>query len=161
MISTEQLQNLVAIRKLKTAPPDAREFNGLLLAAKRLLPDAELEQLSPHSRFQLAYDAARSLALAALRWHGYRASDRYIVFQTLPHTLNFPQGKWRLLDNCHQKRNVRIVRRCISGRRAADPRIDRRYQRPSRRGRKIAADILHFLAEPFARKCAFTRGGVI
>lgn len=108
MTSTEQLQNLVAIRKLKTEPPDAREFNGLLLAAKRMLPDAELEQLSPHSRFQLAYDAAHSLALAALRWHGYRASDRYIVFQTLPHTLNFPQGKWRLLDNCHQKRNVAL-----------------------------------------------------
>jgi hypothetical protein len=108
MTSTEQLQNLVAIRKLKTEPPDVREFNGLLLAAKRMLPDAELEQLSPHSRFQLAYDAAHSLALAALRWHGYRASDRYIVFQTLPHTLNFPQGKWRLLDNCHQKRNVAL-----------------------------------------------------
>ncbi|MBK8524099.1 MAG: hypothetical protein IPL58_08175 [Betaproteobacteria bacterium] len=108
MTSTEQLQNLAAIRKLKTEPPDVREFNGLLLAAKRMLPDAELEQLSPHSRFQLAYDAAHSLALAALRWHGYRASDRYIVFQTLPHTLNFPQGKWRLLDNCHQKRNVAL-----------------------------------------------------
>ena len=108
MTSTEQLQNLAAIRKLKTEPPDVREFNGLLLAAKRMIPDAELEQLSPHSRFQLAYDAAHSLALAALRWHGYRASDRYIVFQTLPHTLNFPQGKWRLLDNCHQKRNVAL-----------------------------------------------------
>lgn len=108
MTSAEQLQNLVSIRKLKLEPPDLREFNGLLLAAKRMIPDSELAQLSPHSRFQLAYDAAHSLALAALRWHGYRASDRYIVFQTLPHTLNFPQGKWRLLDNCHQKRNVAL-----------------------------------------------------
>lgn len=108
MTSIEQLQNLVAIRKLKPEPPDIREFNGLLLTAKRMIPDAELEQLSSHSRFQLAYDAAHSLALAALRWHGYRASDRYIVFQTLPHTLNFPKGKWRLLDNCHQKRNVAL-----------------------------------------------------
>lgn len=108
MTSAEQLQNLVSIRKLKLEPPDLREFNGLLLTAKRMIPDSELAQLSPHSRFQLAYDAAHSLALAALRWHGYRASDRYIVFQTLPHTLNFPQGKWRLLDNCHQKRNVAL-----------------------------------------------------
>lgn len=108
MTSLEQLQNLVAIRKLKPEPPDLREFNGLLLTAKRMIPDAELVQLSPHSRFQLAYDAAHSLALAALRWHGYRASERYIVFQTLPHTLNFPQGQWRLLDNCHQKRNVAL-----------------------------------------------------
>ncbi len=108
MTSIEQLQNLLAIRKLKPEPPDIREFDGLLLTAKRMIPDAELEQLSPHSRFQLAYDAAHSLALAALRWHGYRASDRYIVFQTLPHTLNFPQGKWRLLDNCHQRRNAAL-----------------------------------------------------
>ena len=108
MTSIEQLQNLLAIRKLKPEPPDIREFDGLLLTAKRMIPDAELEQLSPHSRFQLAYDAAHSLALAALRWHGFRASDRYIVFQTLPHTLNFPQGKWRLLDNCHQRRNAAL-----------------------------------------------------
>ena len=108
MTSIEQLQNLLAIRKLKPEPPDIREFDGLLLTAKRMIPDAELEQLSPHSRFQLAYDAAHSLALAALRWHGYRASDRYIVIQTLPHTLNFPQGKWRLLDNCHQRRNAAL-----------------------------------------------------
>ena len=108
MTSIEQLQNLLAIRKLKPEPPDIREFDGLLLTAKRMIPDAELEQLSPHSRFQLAYDAAHSLALAALRWHGYRASDRYIVFQTLPHTFNFPQGKWRLLDNCHQRRNAAL-----------------------------------------------------
>ena len=108
MTSIEQLQNLLAIRKLKPEPPDIREFDGLLLTAKRMIPDAEPEQLSPHSRFHLAYDAAHSLALAALRWHGYRASDRYIVFQTLPHTLNFPQGKWRLLDNCHQGRNAAL-----------------------------------------------------
>ena len=108
MTSSEPLQNLVAIRKLKLEPPDLREFNGLLLTAKRMIPDAEFPELSSHSRFQLAYDAAHSLALAALRWHGYRASDRYIVFQTLPHTLNFPQGKWRLLDNCHQKRNAAL-----------------------------------------------------
>lgn len=78
MTSIEQLQNLVAIRKLKPEPPDLREFNGLLLTAKRMIPDAELVQLSPHSRFQLAYDAAHSLALAALRWHGYRAADQRI-----------------------------------------------------------------------------------
>ena len=75
MTSIEQLQNLVAIHKLKLEPPDIREFNGLLLTAQRMIPDAELVQLSPHSRFQLAYDAAHSLALAALRWHGYRASS--------------------------------------------------------------------------------------
>jgi hypothetical protein len=50
MTSTEQLQNLVAIRKLKPEPPDTREFNGLLLAAKRMIPDAELERLAASKR---------------------------------------------------------------------------------------------------------------
>ena len=39
------------------------------------------------SRFDLAYNAAHGLCLAALRWHGYRPANRYIVFQVLPHTL--------------------------------------------------------------------------
>jgi hypothetical protein len=39
------------------------------------------------SRFDLAYNAAHALCLAALRWHGYRPTNRYIVFQGLPHTL--------------------------------------------------------------------------
>ena len=60
------------------------------------------------SRFILAYDAAHSLASAALRWHGFRSADRYTVFQVLAHTVNFPNAKWRLLDNCHQKRNAAL-----------------------------------------------------
>ena len=78
MTSIEQLQNLLAIRKLKPEPPDIREFDGLLLTAKRMIPDAELEQLSPHSRFQLAYDAAHSLALAALYEGAFQEDERLI-----------------------------------------------------------------------------------
>ncbi len=48
--------------------------------------DAANTSLSLEGRFDLAYNAAHSLSLAALRWHGYRASNRYIVFQVLPHT---------------------------------------------------------------------------
>lgn len=70
--------------------------------------DAENPGLSPDSRFILAYDAAHSLALAALRWHGFRAENRYIVFQLLGSTAGIPMAKWRLLDNCHQKRNVAL-----------------------------------------------------
>jgi len=64
--------------------------------------------VSPESRFTAAYDAAHSLALAALRWHGYRSSERYIVFQAIAHTLSFPAAKWRFLDNCHHKRNLAL-----------------------------------------------------
>ena len=72
--------------------------------AGRLLKDAGQDALSPDGRFTLAYDASHSLALAALRWHGFRSENRYIVFQALPHTLGF--GKWRFLGDCHHKRNV-------------------------------------------------------
>ena len=104
----EQLLNLQKIGKLKAEPPNQDEFDGLVRSAKRKLPDAENPALSADSRFILAYDAAHSLALAALRWHGFRSQARYIVFQALGHTVAFPAAKWRFLDDCHQKRNVAL-----------------------------------------------------
>ena len=104
----ENLLNLQKIGKLKAEPPDKAEFEGLIRSAKRKLPDAQNITLAPESRFILAYDAAHSLALAALRWHGFRPDNRYIVFQVLAHTLSFPTAKWRFLDNCHQKRNIAL-----------------------------------------------------
>lgn len=38
--------------------------------------------------------------------HGYRASNRYIVFQVLPHTLGLGPEVWRVLDKCHNTRNL-------------------------------------------------------
>jgi hypothetical protein len=46
------------------------------------------------------------LSLAALRITGFRASNRYIVFQVLPHTLGLGPEVWRVLDKCHNMRNV-------------------------------------------------------
>lgn len=90
------------IGKLKVEPPDQSEFDGLLRSAGRKLPDAQYAGNSLDSRFILAYDAAHSLARAALRWHGFRSEDRYIVFQVLGSTASFPPAKWRFLFNCHQ-----------------------------------------------------------
>lgn len=104
----ENLQKLQKIGTLKAEPPDQTEFDGLVRSARRKLPDAENLSNSPDSRFILAYDAAHSLASAALRWHGYRPDNRYIVFQVLEHTLSFSTAKWRFLDNCHHKRNVAL-----------------------------------------------------
>ncbi|MEY2684250.1 MAG: hypothetical protein RJA09_1394, partial [Pseudomonadota bacterium] len=58
------------------------------------------------SRFDLAYNAAHALCLAALRARGYRANNRYTVFQVLPHTLGLGPAVWRVLDLCHNKRNL-------------------------------------------------------
>ena len=46
------------------------------------------------------------LSLAALRRAGYRPSNRYLVFQVLPHTLGLGPEVWRVLDKCHGLRNV-------------------------------------------------------
>ena len=95
-------------RQLKEEPPDQSEFDGLVRSAERKLSDAQNAALNPESRFSLAYAAAHSLALADLRWHGFRAENRYIVFQLLGSTASFPPAKWRFLDTCHRKRNLAL-----------------------------------------------------
>ena len=75
-------------------------------AAMARLKDSQNPANSLEGRFDLAYNAAHGLCLAALRWHGYRASHRYIVFQVLPHTLGLGPQVWRVLSKCHDVRNV-------------------------------------------------------
>jgi hypothetical protein len=91
---------------LKAEPPDAAEIAGLLRTGRARLVDAGNTALALESRFDLAYNAAHALCLAALRAKGYRASNRYIVFQVLPHTLGLGPVVWRVLDLCHNKRNL-------------------------------------------------------
>lgn len=93
-------------KPLRKEPPDAREFAGLKRSAKTRLEDAARQDMALESRFDLAYNAAHAMSLAALRWHGYRAANRYIVFQVLPHTLGLGPEVWRLLARCHDLRNV-------------------------------------------------------
>ena len=95
-----------ANKPLKAEPPDAREFAALVRVAKSRLKDAGNSELALESRFDLAYNAAHGLCLAALRWHGYRSNHRYIVFQVLPNTLGLDATVWRLLAKCHDVRNL-------------------------------------------------------
>ena len=92
-------------KPLKPEPPDAAEFAGLRRSASARLGDAANANLSLESRFDLAYNAAHALCLAALRWHGYRSANRYIVFQVLPHTVGLGPEVWRVLAKCHDIRN--------------------------------------------------------
>lgn len=41
-----------------------------------------------------------------MRGPGYRPSNRYIVFQSLKHTLGVGPEVWRVLGKCHQQRNL-------------------------------------------------------
>lgn len=93
-------------KPLKTEAPDANEIAGLLRTGRARLHDAKNTALALESRFDLAYNAAHALCLAALRRMGYRSGNRYIVFQVLPHTLGLGPEVWRVLDKCHNTRNL-------------------------------------------------------
>src|SRR5579859_852727 len=93
-------------KPLAAEPPDAGEFEKMRSAAMARLKDASNPANSLEGRFDLAYNAAHGLCLAALRWHGFRANHRYIVFQVLPHTLGLGPEVWRVLSKCHDVRNV-------------------------------------------------------
>jgi hypothetical protein len=93
-------------KSLKAEPPDAQEFAGLQRSGLARLRDASTATLSLEGRFDLAYNAAHALCLAALRLKGYRPANRYIVFQVLPHTLGLGPDVWRVLAKCHDVRNI-------------------------------------------------------
>ena len=100
------LENLSGPGKaLREEPPDAKEFAGLKRSGLARLADAEKPANSVESRFDLAYNAAHALCLPALRHAGYRATNRYVVFQLLPHTLGLGPDVWRVLARGHEIRN--------------------------------------------------------
>jgi hypothetical protein len=101
-----KLDNLVRAGQLKAEPPAQAEFDGLIRSGTVRLNDAQKTGLGLESRFDLAYNAAHALSLAALLHHGYRSENRYLVFQCLTHTLNLPAEQWRVLDQAHRKRNL-------------------------------------------------------
>jgi hypothetical protein len=105
-MSSSNLNNLVKSGNLKEEPANGLEIEGLVHSAQARLRDAENAMLSPESRFDLAYNAAHALALAALRHRGYRSTNRYLVFQVLPHTTGLGPEVWRILSKCHQRRNL-------------------------------------------------------
>jgi len=101
-----ELENLCGANKpLRKEPPDSAEIAGLVESGRVRLTDAKNHSLSLASRFDLAYNASHALSLAALRYHGYRSTNRYIVFQALEHTLNLRPEVWRVLAKCHDLRN--------------------------------------------------------
>jgi hypothetical protein len=105
-MANDKLENLVKIRQLKSESVTDEEIAGLLRSGSIRLEDAKNESLSKESRFDLAYNAAHALSLAALRGAGYRSESRYLVFQCTQHTLDLASEHWRVLDQAHRKRNL-------------------------------------------------------
>ena len=122
---------------MRKEAPDANEFAGLQQSGRRRLSDAENQANSLESRFDLAYNAAHALCLAALRRSGYRATNRYIVFQVLPHTLGVGPEVWRVLARCHDLRN--------RGEYEGDLHVDERLLTDLINACKIVAAALHQL----------------
>ena len=105
-MSNTALENLAKIGQLKEEPASALDIERLLDMAHKHLDDAKRESNSIEGRFISAYSVGHAAGLAALRWHGYRSENRYLVFQTLQHTVGWTAVQWRQLDSAHNKRNL-------------------------------------------------------
>jgi hypothetical protein len=90
---------------LKQEAPTADELNGLKESGLSRMRDAEREELSFASRFDLAYNAAHALSLYALRRAGFRPKRRYVVFQALRETAGMSAPHWRIMLKAHDVRN--------------------------------------------------------
>src|ERR1041385_1683078 len=102
----QELDNLAKIGNLKVEASSKKEFEGMLASARRGLADAQNESIETDSQFTLAYGAAHSLALAALRQQGYRSENRITVFQTLVHTLGTSNADIQIFLKAHNERNL-------------------------------------------------------
>jgi hypothetical protein len=106
-MSKEALDNLVGINQLKSEPGTQAEFDGLVSSGRNRLADARNEDLTAESRFDLAYNAAHALALAALRQSGYRPEkNRFVVFQALVHTVGSNNVDVQIFSKAHNERNL-------------------------------------------------------
>lgn len=91
---------------LKQEPASKDEVAGLRRSALARLEDSANARLSVDSRFDLAYGEAHALCVAGLRCKGYRATQRYIVFQVLEDIFGLGPNIWRVLSRCHDLRNL-------------------------------------------------------
>ena len=102
----DELDNLVRIRQLSVGDATESEIGNLIERGLRKLRDSKRVELDPESQFDLVYNAAHALSLAALRFSGYRSENRYTVFQCTQHTIDLEPEFWRVLDAAHRDRNI-------------------------------------------------------
>jgi len=102
----DELDNLVRIRQLSVGDATESEIGNLIERGLRKLRDSKRVELDPESQFDLVYNAAHALSLAALRFSGYRSENRYTVFQCTQHTIDLEPEFWRVLDGAHRDRNI-------------------------------------------------------
>lgn len=104
------LENLLRIGKLKAHKTTREEVARLLGAMRRNLKDAHNADISPESRFDIAYKAIMQCALFAMMANGFRPSTsepghHATVVQSLPTTIGLANERMIVLDQLRKKRN--------------------------------------------------------
>lgn len=105
------LENLAQIGKLKPHKTTREEAANLLVAVRRNLRDARHADISPESRFDIAYKAVMQRALIAVMANGFRPSTsepghHATVIQSLPKTISLSNEGVIVLDKLRKKRNL-------------------------------------------------------
>lgn len=105
------LENLLQIGKLKPHNTTHEEVARLLAAMRRNLKDAHNAEISPESRFDIAYKAVMQCALIAMMANGYRPSTNEpghhaTVVQSLPTTIGLANERMIVLDRLRKKRSL-------------------------------------------------------
>lgn len=102
--------SLLAERRVAREAVDRPEIERYLALVALRLADAGLEGLSTDGRFTAAYDAARTLAVIAIRACGYRVllhggghRNTFLALRAVPDAR--VAGEAAFLDQCRRKRN--------------------------------------------------------
>ena len=104
------LKDWLAKGALRTHKPSKKEIAGLLALADRSLADAGIGGLSAEGRFQFAYNAALTIATAALHAAGHRTNSNApghhaITVESIEHTFGADAALVRKFDGFRRKRN--------------------------------------------------------
>jgi len=104
-------ENLVRIGSLEPHKSTPAEIGRLLSAGQRNLRDAAIKDISPETRFDVAYKVVMQSALAALIANGYRPvtsapGHHATVIQSLPQTIGLANETRILLDKLRRMRNA-------------------------------------------------------
>jgi hypothetical protein len=96
------------IRRHESSPD---EIKNLLAIADRDIGQSQVKGLGPEWRFDIAYNAALQLAVAALAAAGYQAerqNKHQRSIEGLAFTLKLSKERVNFLDSCRRKRHVAV-----------------------------------------------------
>lgn len=104
------MKDWLAKGALRAHEPSKKEIAGLLALADRSLADAGIGGLSAEGRFQFGYNAALTMASAALHAAGYRTNSNApghhaITVGSIEHSFEADAALVRKFDGFRRKRN--------------------------------------------------------